>query len=375
MENEEKNIVEGVVENSAPSSGVPVKKERENMRMFVFGFLGLIGAVVLILALVGVYRVYAKTATDQFTYTVANILNLPAFKMGDKSVLYTAYVDDLRALQTLRAYSKANSDTDPTYATITDDQINDQVLFRLFDNVMVQTAAKSYGVSVSDSDMANSKTTVLNNFESNAAAEKAIKERFGWNLDTYMSKVVYPYNLKDNLNTALIADQTIQKPTYDKAMSVFKLLQSGSDFSTLAKQYGSDATASVGGDLGWFGKGVMVKEFEDAAFALKKGELAGKLVQTQYGYHIIKVTDIKTAKNSAGVDETQVRASHILFPYIDVNTYLDGLVRQAKIHLYINVNNPLDELLQATSTTSNSASNSNATTTATQGATSSSTSQ
>ncbi|PIT87118.1 MAG: hypothetical protein COU31_04680 [Candidatus Magasanikbacteria bacterium CG10_big_fil_rev_8_21_14_0_10_40_10] len=345
------------------------------MRMFVFGFLGLIGAVVLILALVGVYRVYAKTATDQFTYTVANILNLPAFKMGDKSVLYTAYVDDLRALQTLRAYSKANSDTDPTYATITDDQINDQVLFRLFDNVMVQTAAKSYGVSVSDSDMANSKTTVLNNFESNAAAEKAIKERFGWNLDTYMSKVVYPYNLKDNLNTALIADQTIQKPTYDKAMSVFKLLQSGSDFSTLAKQYGSDATASVGGDLGWFGKGVMVKEFEDAAFALKKGELAGKLVQTQYGYHIIKVTDIKTAKNSAGVDETQVRASHILFPYIDVNTYLDGLVRQAKIHLYINVNNPLDELLQATSTTSNSASNSNATTTATQGATSSSTSQ
>jgi hypothetical protein len=188
-----------------------------------------------------------------------------------------------------------------------------------------------------------------------------------------MSKVVYPYNLKDNLNTALISDQTIQKPVYDKASSVLKLLQSGSDFATLAKQYGSDATASVGGDLGWFGKGVMVKEFEDAAFALKKGELAGKLVQTQYGYHIIKVTDIKTAKNSAGVDETQARASHILFPFVDVNTYLDGLIKKASVHLYINVNNPLDELLQATSTTNGSSSNTEASATTTQGVSASTT--
>ncbi|HKQ58440.1 MAG TPA: peptidyl-prolyl cis-trans isomerase, partial [Candidatus Eisenbacteria bacterium] len=69
----------------------------------------------------------------------------------------------------------------------------------------------------------------------------------------------------------------------------------GGDFADLARRFSQEPGApSSGGDLGWFGRGRMVKEFETAAFALKPGEMSG-VVETQFGYHIIKVEERKAA--------------------------------------------------------------------------------
>ena len=68
----------------------------------------------------------------------------------------------------------------------------------------------------------------------------------------------------------------------------------GVSFEELAKKYSEDTSAQSGGDLGFFGKGQMVSEFEEAAFKLNKGEINPKLVETKYGYHIIKKTDERT---------------------------------------------------------------------------------
>jgi foldase protein PrsA len=74
-------------------------------------------------------------------------------------------------------------------------------------------------------------------------------------------------------------------------------LDKGEDFAKLAKEYSKDpGSAEKGGDLGWFGSGEMVKEFEDAAYALKAGEIS-KPVKSEYGYHIIKVTDKEKKKS------------------------------------------------------------------------------
>lgn len=71
------------------------------------------------------------------------------------------------------------------------------------------------------------------------------------------------------------------------ALEILGKLKKGESFAALAQNYSIDGSRRRGGDLGFFGKGMMVKEFENAAFALEKGQISD-LVKTQFGYHIIK---------------------------------------------------------------------------------------
>ncbi len=71
------------------------------------------------------------------------------------------------------------------------------------------------------------------------------------------------------------------------AKEILAKLSKGESFGRLAEQYSIDGGGRNGGDLGYFGHGVMVKEFERAAFALDKGKVSD-IVKTQFGYHIIK---------------------------------------------------------------------------------------
>jgi peptidyl-prolyl cis-trans isomerase C len=79
-----------------------------------------------------------------------------------------------------------------------------------------------------------------------------------------------------------------------RAQDLLKQIKEGADFAELAKAAGGDASATKGGDLGFFKRGFMVPPFEEAAFALKVDEVSD-VVQTRFGYHIIKVTDRKEA--------------------------------------------------------------------------------
>lgn len=117
-------------------------------------------------------------------------------------------------------------------------------------------------------------------------------------------------------------------------------IAAGEDFAELAKQYSVDTgSAQTGGALGLFGRGTMVEEFEKAAFALKAGEVS-EVIQSQFGYHIIKVHDVQTLNtmkaNGASEQEIEIQKS-ALMSNIAQDAYLakiDALRAEATVDTY-----------------------------------------
>ncbi|MBW2005773.1 MAG: SurA N-terminal domain-containing protein [Deltaproteobacteria bacterium] len=124
-------------------------------------------------------------------------------------------------------------------------------------------------------------------------AEKEISDYYELNQESFKN----PKQIKARhilLKLSPDASESEETKTKEKALSLLKRLKDGEDFAALAKKYSQGPTASKGGDLGYFTQGKMVKPFEELAFSLKKGEIGGP-IKTRFGWHIIRIDDIKDA--------------------------------------------------------------------------------
>lgn len=139
---------------------------------------------------------------------------------------------------------------------------------------------------------------------------------------------------EDNKDSAIILKAShILLATEDEAKAVLTKLNAGEDFATLATLESLDSvSAAKGGDLGYFGKGFMIAEFEDAAMALEEGETSG-IVKTEVGYHIIKVEEKK---------DTFEELKDEIVKVLKEQKYLDkvqALRDDAKVEKYMESNN------------------------------------
>jgi peptidyl-prolyl cis-trans isomerase D len=146
-------------------------------------------------------------------------------------------------------------------------------------------------------------------------------------LRTYVRDMLLSQKLYESVTKNISDEQEmvwarhILVATEAEANTVLDKLKAGEDFAALAAQYSTDTSNSTtGGDLGWFSKGQMVQAFEDAAWALKIGEIS-KPVQTDFGYHIIQALGHENRQMTADQLSTAKSAAY--------QTYVDNLVKNA----------------------------------------------
>lgn len=121
--------------------------------------------------------------------------------------------------------------------------------------------------------------------------------------------------------------------TKEEAEAVIKQLKGGADFVALAKEKSTGPSGANGGDLGYFAQGAMVPAFAEAAFAMKKGEISKTPVQTEYGWHVIKVEDRrKSAPPSFDEIKEQLRGQMAQAAMADV---IDGLRKKARVEILV----------------------------------------
>ncbi len=148
----------------------------------------------------------------------------------------------------------------------------------------------------------------------------------------------YNTNKSEFYTPAQIRASHILVNSSEQATSIISQLDKGADFSELAKNYSIGPSGPKGGDLGFFSKGMMVPEFENAAFALQNiGNYTTTPVKTQFGYHIILLTGKKDAHQET-FDEAKEKIKQTLFTQKQnelVNTYIDNLMKNADIKIYL----------------------------------------
>ena len=126
--------------------------------------------------------------------------------------------------------------------------------------------------------------------------EKVLMQAF---LSKYVQENIKEENIKASYNN-FIADETSREEikashilidTESEAIDVINMLNDGDDFAELAKNKSTGPSGPSGGDLGWFKRGQMVPPFEKAAFSINRNEISQRPVQTQFGWHVIKIFD------------------------------------------------------------------------------------
>ena len=132
------------------------------------------------------------------------------------------------------------------------------------------------------------------------------------------------------------ADEAKKAEARTKIESVQAKLKNGEDFGALAKEYSEGPSGPKGGDLGFFGRGQMVKPFEETAFSMKPGQVSG-MVETRFGYHLIMVSE-RTPESTLSYEQVKDRLEQYLKQQKvqeEIAAYVETLKSKAKIERFV----------------------------------------
>jgi foldase protein PrsA len=252
--------------------------------------------------------------------------------------------------------------------TISMDELNETLveqygkaaLETMITNKMIELEASKEKVKISEEEQKRELQALIDSYGGAEAFEEAVKEN-GMNQEAIEKEIKHYITIKKLMEPRITITEEEMKSYFEENKSSFdepeqvkashilvkdkataeeivEKLSTGADFSALAKQYSTDTSNSeTGGDLGYFGRGEMVAEFEEVAFSLAVNKIS-EPVKTEFGYHIIQVHDKKAAKEAVYLNHA-AEIKNTLFEerlQTEYSVWVEELTNQYKIENLLN---------------------------------------
>lgn len=273
------------------------------------------------------YLVPNRSATVE---GLARFFRLPAAKVNGSLIPTGDWLEDRQALRTFARFQQSLG-TAPTGSP--SDRIIDQIaLDRLIRNARVEQLARRKRLTVTPAEVEADFARIVRGVPTTTIAEN-LERQFGLSLAVYQRNVVKPFLLRQKLERAVAADESVNPGLKARAEEVARLVaQSSEPFEDLVARYSQDSeTAARGGDLGRRRRGELPDEVYAAALTLKPDERSG-LILSPVGYHIIELME-NILPDPQG--DLMVHPRQILIRAKPVDVWITEELRRSRVAVFV----------------------------------------
>lgn len=271
------------------------------------------------------FWLYLLTPQNHLVGLITKIVPYPAVLVDWQPIYYSDWQKEVLAVNNFYLKQKVEK---PDLTRPDLKQIKSLILQRMIEEKLTDRAAAKYQVNVSAEEIDAQTQTLAKEIGSQSALAKQIKQLYDWDLTDFQNEIIRPFLLKNKLNLVLVADSEYNRPALNTIQKISgEIRNSQKFFAEAAETYSQDITGVQGGDLGYFGRGEMMPEIEEAAFNLEAGEVS-EIIKSRLGYHLLQLTEKLTDEQG---NLTKIRASQILILGKNLDDLLKELKTKAKI--------------------------------------------
>lgn len=186
-------------------------------------------------------------------------------------------------------------------------KIRERQLFnKMIEDEAIELLARRDGIKINQKLVSQNVSRKLKEYGNKEAIKDDLAQLYNWNLEDFEKKIVRPDMYKDELEKIAYKESEVRRQeSKEKIKKAKQELDSGKEFSEVARSYSEGLTAQNGGELGWFKKEQLLPKLAEIAFSLEEGKISG-IIESELGYHIIKVEEKKFEESGELVKISQV---------------------------------------------------------------------